>query len=117
MAFGDVKQPDHDDEAAEQAKIASQVVEDEPQDEQPKEVVSEAKVAGETADPADAAAAEDADDIVTVQLVDGAEVAGEPVTHCRIAGVVVEPEGTEVPRSVALLLAEDSNVEIVEETD
>ena len=98
---------DHDAEAAEQARIAQQVPAEENQP-----AVSESSVAGETADQPDAAAAADADDIVTVKLVSGAEVDGEPVEHLRIAGVEVTPEGTEVTRATALLLADYPDVEV-----
>jgi hypothetical protein len=92
MAFGTDPTYDHDAEVRNQAEIAAEVeASDAP-------VQSEANVAGETADQPDGQATPDADDIVEVRLVDGAEVDGEPVVEASIAGVVLKPgEATEVP--------------------
>jgi hypothetical protein len=109
MAFGTDPTYDHDAEVRNQAEIAAEVeASDAP-------VQSEANVAGETADQPDGQATPDADDIVEVRLVDGAEVDGEPVVEASIAGVVLKPgEATEVPRSLALAVATEDNAEIVE---
>jgi hypothetical protein len=105
---------------AEQADIAANVV---PDAEQAPEPV--APVQGETVDQPDAASSPDADDLVEVKLsedytadyvnAETGEVTQEPVVEVSVAGVVLHPgDPVEVTRAVALSVADEDTIEIVE---
>lgn len=101
MAFGDA---DHEAEVRKQADIEANIVSDQ----------DEPKVAGETAEQPDAAAAPEDQATVTVSLASDAKAAnGEPLVELSVAGIVLEPGSEqEVPASVAAVFEDDDRVEV-----
>lgn len=116
MAFGDEqKTPDWtEEEEANQAKIADQVVE-EPQVEPAEEPASVQPI--DDSDAPVEGALFDADDLVEVSLpADAVGLDGQELVAVVVAGVELRPgdEPIEVSRAVSLDLAEDERVEVAE---
>jgi D-lyxose ketol-isomerase len=114
MAFGDEKTKiDHDAEAAQQAEVTDQVVEEQPQVEP--EEPADVQPVDETDAPVDGAVY-DADDIVEVSLpADAVGLDGQELVAVVTAGVELKPgDSVEVTRSVALAVAEDERVTVTE---